>query len=309
MSSRSSSSRRQTMATLNPMSTMNSNRRQTIDPSASVGSTSKSRPPRSRKSMIPSVGRENFNPGTPQSARPVKHSTSTGNHRRRSSIGGDRRQSLVPPSMPARTDPRPLSDRNYQQECAKRLLDFLSKSSYDNPISPKSLRSPSGKDFMNIVTFMLRLVDPNFHKDSSMKIEDEISMSFRAMGYPFTVSKTILVAAGSPHSWSTLLAALTWLMERIECMENCKDEDVDPGQFESVEELEAKTDKAFFKYLSAAYTAFLRGDEKETEELENALGDRFERDDELIAREIKIMDDKNGIILEELTELERAEEE
>ncbi|KAL3943575.1 MAG: hypothetical protein SGBAC_002356 [Bacillariaceae sp.] len=155
---------------------------------------------------------------------------------------------------------------------------------------------------------MLRLVDPNFHKDSTMKIEDEISMNFRAMGYPFTVSKTTLVAAGSPHSWSTLLAALTWLMERIECMSNCKEENDDPRQFESVEELEAQTDKAFFKYLSAAYTAFLRGDEKLTEELENALGDRFERDDELIAQEIQIMDDKNGIILEELAELEGAEE-
>lgn len=297
------------MATLNPTSTMNFNRRQTIDPGLSVGSTTKSRPPRGRKSMIPSVGRENMIPATPQSARPMKQSTSTGNHRRRSSLGGNQRQSLVPPSMPTRTDPRPLSDRNYQLECAKRLLGFLAKSNYDHPISAKSLRNPSGKEFMTIVTFMLRLVDPNFHKDSSMKIEDEISMNFRAMGYPFTVSKTILVAAGSPHSWATLLAALTWLMERIECMENGKEEDDDPGQFESVEELEAKTDKAFFKYLSAAYTAFLQGDEKQTEKLENALGDRFERDDELIAREIQIMDDKNGIIVEELTDLERAEEE
>lgn len=297
------------------MSTLNPNRRQTIDPGSGFGSSStkKSRPPRGRKSMIPSVGRENVLPATPASSRrPRKQSTSTGNHRGRKSMGGDRRQSLllVPPSsMPARTDSRPISDRAYQQDCVRRLLEFLQKVGYDQPISPKSLTRPSGKDFQNIVTFMLRLVDPNF-QDGSMKIEDEVSMNFRAMGYPFTVSKTALVAAGSPHTWPTLLAALTWLMERIQCMENYRQgEDDDPEQFDSLEELDAQTDRVFFKYLSSAYTAFLKGDEKLTEELENALADRFERDDAIIEQEIEQMTDKNALIVEKLTNLAHGEDE
>ena len=104
-------------------------------------------------------------------------------------------------------------------------------------------------------------------------------MNFKAMGYPFTVSKTALVAAGSPHTWPSLLAALTWLMERIQCMENWNPGEEDPGHFESLEELQTKTDKEFFKYLSAAYTAWLSNDEQKTEQLENALADSFERDD------------------------------
>lgn len=295
-------SRRQTLGSV---SVNHGNRRQSVDPT-SGRSASKARPPRGRKSMMPSVGRENLLPQTPQTAKPNRQAASTG--RRRSSIGGDRRQSLVPPSVPAKTDSRPVTDKAYQQECIKTLLDFLHQSGYDQPISPKSLTRPSGKDFTSIVTFMLRRVDPNF-QDGTMKIEDEISMNFKAMGYPFPVSKTALVAAGSPHTWPTLLAALTWLMERIRCMEDCKPENDDPGQFDSLEELENKTDKVFFKYLSAAYTAFLRGDEQMTEQLENALADRFERDDAVIEQEIEQMTDKNAVMVERINNLAHGEQE
>lgn len=295
-------SRRQTLGAVSA----NHGSRKSIDPNN--GPASKARPPRGRKSMIPSVGRENSIPHTPPSARPTKQSSSTGNHRRRSSMGGDRRQSLVPPSVPTKTDSRPITDKGYQQECIKQLLDFLLQSGYDQPISPKSLTRPSGKDFTNIVTFMLRKVDPNF-QDGTMKMEDEVSMNFKALGYPFTVSKTALVAAGSPHTWPTLLAALTWLMERILCIENFNQQEDDPGHFESLEDLEAKTDKSFFKYLSAAYTAFLRGDEKMTEQLENALADRFERDDAIIEQEIEQMTDKNAVMVERINNLAHGEQE
>jgi kinetochore protein NDC80 len=295
-------SRRQTLGAVNAN---HGSRRKSIDPS---GPASKARPPRGRKSMIPNVGRENLIPQTPPSTRPNKQASSTGNHRRRSSIGGDRRQSLVPPPVPTRTDSRPITDKAYQQECVKQLLDFLLKSGYDQPISPKSLTRPSGKDFSNIVTFMLRRVDPNF-QDGTLKMEDEVSMNFKALGYPFTVSKTALVAAGSPHTWPTLLAALTWLMERIRCIENANQEEDDPGHFESLEDLESKTDKAFFKYLSAAYTAFLRGDEKMTEQLENTLADRFERDDAIIEQEIEQMTDKNAVVVERINNLAHGEQE
>jgi kinetochore protein NDC80 len=134
-------------------------------------------------------------------------------------------------------------------------------------------------------------------------------MNFKAMGYPFTVSKTALVAAGSPHTWPSLLAALTWLMERLQTIETAVPEDEEPGKFESLEELEQKTDKAFFKYLGQAYAAFLRGDEELTEQLENGLADRFERDDGIIEQEIEQVTDQNALILERINNLTMGEEE
>ncbi|KAG7353792.1 HEC/Ndc80p family-domain containing protein [Nitzschia inconspicua] len=265
--------------------------------------------------MIPRVGRENVVPPTPPSVQPPSSASS---NRRRSSIGGggggggggDRRQSMLPPGAQSKPDPRPITDKAYQQDCIKKLLVFLQRSGYDHPISQKSLSRPSGKDFTNIITFMLRKVDPTF-QDGTLKIEDEIAMNFKAMGYPFTVSKTALVAAGSPHTWPTLLAALTWLMMRIQCMEDFStDEDpCAPGDYESLEELETKMDKYFFRFLSESYSAFLKGDEKLKHDLEIRLGERFEHDDAYIMQECDDMTDRNGAIVEKMAALNGGEKE
>lgn len=261
--------------------------------------------------MIPRVGRENIVPPTPPTIKPPSSASS---NRRRSSIGGgggsERRQSMLPPGVAANPDPRPISDKAYQQDCSKRLLVFLQRSGYDHPVSHKSLSRPSGKDFTNIVTFMLRKVDPTF-QDGTLKIEDEISMNFKAMGYPFTVSKTALVAAGSPHTWPTLLAALTWLMMRIQCMEDFATEEDPgaPGNYESLQELETKMDKYFFKFLSESYSAFLKGDEQRKHDLEIRLGERFEHDDAYIMQECDDMTDRNGAIVEKMNALNVGEKE
>jgi kinetochore protein NDC80 len=230
--------------------------------------------------------------------------------RRRSGVGGDHRQSIVPNSTPTITDPRPISNKAYQQECIKELFAFLQKSGYNHPISQKSLSRPSGKDFSNIVTFMLRRIDPSF-QDGTLKLEDEIAMNFKAMGYPFAVSKTALVAAGSPHTWPTLLAALSWLMKRLQCIEYLKVDDADnhSGDFQSVEELESKTDRFFFSYLSASYEAFLKGDEKLREELEMGLADRLEGDDNILMQEIEQMTDQNAAIVEKMNNLSLGDKE
>ena len=144
----------------------------------------------------------------------------------------------LPPAAPAvRADPRPVSDRAYSQACIRGLLRYLVQSGYEHPVSAKALSRPSGRDFAQIVTFLLRRIDPTFHPSAPgggggtggagagsgsappLKFEDEVSLAFRTLGYPYPISKTALVAAGSPHTWPTLLAALTWLIELLGCDE------------------------------------------------------------------------------------------
>lgn len=259
--------------------------------------------------------------------------------RRRVSVGGDtlnanakvnakvRRQSLAPPPLvPQKSDPRPISEKGYQNSCMKRLLHFLvsSSPSYAYPVSLKSLSRPSGKDFQNVVTFLLRRIDPTFN-DGTMKLEDEVAMHFKALGYPFPISKTALVAAGSPHTWPALLAALTWLTELIQTTEtqiktgadfptNTEDSnDTDTATvtatFESLQDLEQKTDKAFFQYLSGAYTAFLNGESTITEKLEEGLVDMFEKDNMVIENEIERVTDLNGTIVEKMNHLGQQSQE
>ena len=294
-------------STLGPV---NVNRRQSIGgPAAETpGKATARRPPKGRKSMLPRVGLESLIPPSPAASTASSRRRSVGGDRRMS-VGGERRQSFVPPpSAPptVKVDPRPITDKAYQGQCIKQLLQYLTKNGYSYPISPKSLARPSGKDFSNIVSFMLRKLDPSF-QDGTMKFEDEVAMNFKAMGYPYPISKTALVAAGSPHTWPALLAALTWLMEHLKCEE--ADELATAEQperempFETMEELERKTDKAFFKFLSDNYSAFLEGNQALTEELEERFVDTFEHDNMVIEQEIERVTELNAVILEKINHL------
>jgi kinetochore protein NDC80 len=298
-------------------------------------------PPKGRQSMIPRVGRENLNaPNTPGSrsgtstATPSVAASSSSFHsttNRRRSVGGSdsnssvpsmRRQSMIPPSnggsgssvssVGQKADPRPINDRAYQHQCMKDLLAFLQEMGYEYPISIKTLSRPSAKDFTNMTTFLLRLIDKDFQR-GGMKFEDEVSLNFKCLGYPYPISKTALVAAGTPHTWPSLLAALTWLMHQLQC----KSADVQRNElenetmkdFSSIMDLETQTDKAFFQYMGQAYSAFMKGDAEVLEALETAFMQRFERDDAFLAQAVERVTDLNASIVERINEIaQRCEE-
>lgn len=301
-----------------------------------------------RLSMIPRVGRENNvpppSPGvTAATAASRRRSVGVGSKSRRQTMGShipppggtsapSPARNALPPSSAAaaastgghsngavvRSDPRPIHDRSFQQESIRKLMDFLHQNGYEYPVSQKSLTRPSGKDFAHMVTFMLRQVDPMFQENTGakdaiqMKFEDEVAMNFKAIGYPFPISKTALVAAGSPHTWPTLLAALTWLMELLQILQEDDEQEIvieDAKPFASLEELELTTDKVFFAYLNKAYTAFLQGDEAMQEKLENALADRFEKDDGYIEQEIERITDLNAAMAEKMYTLKEESNE
>jgi SMC interacting uncharacterized protein involved in chromosome segregation len=46
-------------------------------------------------------------------------------------------------------------------------------------------------------------------------MQSRMLLSVAPARYPFPLSKTALVAVGSPHHWPPCLAALTWLIELI----------------------------------------------------------------------------------------------
>jgi kinetochore protein NDC80 len=340
------------------------NRRDSIIPSPKSGSgnvlTTKNgqRPiPKSRKSMIPTLGRENIptntidsNNGDGKNKSDANNSSAATSVRkipkvRRSSIipqnqstvvtnnndnipmrnnttssngNSDRRGSILPPPPPfphahgmmkQEKDPRIVSDNKpLQQKCIRDLLDYLLDNGYQYPVSQKSLSRPSAKEFSNILTFMLRRVDPNFQNNSQMKFEDEVALNFKCLGYPCSISKTALVAAGTAHTWPSLLAALTWLMERLQCIELDKEEDMlhnpQGTTFESIEELVIKSETAFYQYLGKSYAAFLTENMQELEHMEVALSNRFMKDDEVLEQHIERITDVNTTIVEKIRQLE-----
>ena len=211
-----------------------------------------------------------------------------------------RRQSIGPAVTKIPEDPRPITDKAFQQKAIKTLLAFLKEFNYPNAVTQKSLSKPSSKEFNQVLSFMLRLTDANFQVDSNMKFEDEVCLQFKCLGYPFTISKTSLAAAGSPHTWPTLLAALAWLAEHLMRTRLDRPDDYlwNDQPFDSLEELQNHTEKAFYQYLLSSYQAFMQGDAARINELELALQKRFDDDDKLLENEVNRIDDLNATIIE-----------
>ena len=297
------------------------------------------KPRKSRQSMLPRMGRENTSTTNAQGSHGTSGTTtsfpsspsnsvvSVSSYSRRSigvhhnstsrsilpgrqSLGGNNNSTN---GSVVKQDPRPIQDKAYQQHCIRTLLMFLSKAGYEYPVNLKSLAHPSGKDFTHIVTFLLKQVDPTFGT-TDLKMEEEVALHFKAIGYPYPVSKTALVAAGSPHTWPSLLAALAWLVEHIMVLNVSIEEeaqllhDTASTKFESLAELENKTDKAFFQYLHRAYAAFLEGATDKSDVLIGNLIDMFEEDNIIIEREIERVTEVNATIAEKIHMLERQSE-
>jgi kinetochore protein NDC80 len=150
------------------------------------------------------------------------------------------------------------------------------------------------------------------HGGGVLKLEDEIVLQFRALGYPFTISKTSLVAAGSPHAWPGLLAALAWLVEQLNMVESHLPPDK-PTSFvetadltvtiDSVEDLDMQSQNAFFDYLLDAYAAFLNDNMEEYGALRGLLTDRFARDDAFFENEIERIQNYNATMAARMEEL------
>lgn len=137
-----------------------------------------------------------------------------------------------------------------------------------------------------------------------MRFEDEVSLSFRALGYPFTISKTALGLAGAPQSWPKLLAALSWLVHRIENIDAhvpTKALDTE-SNFQTLEDLERITDQVFFECLFESYRAFMTDDEDALEFYEAAFKARIEIDDNRLENHVERAVDINANFLERIQE-------
>ena len=92
------------------------------------------------------------------------------------------------------------------------MITYLTSHNYDHEISPKILSSPTGRDFVNIVSFLGRQLDPSF---TITKQEEDIPNLFKNFRYPFQISKKGLSSVGAPHTWPAMLAALVWLVDLL----------------------------------------------------------------------------------------------
>ena len=186
-------------------------------------------------------------------------------HSRPSSLHGSSSSSV-------RSDPRPLHDKAYLKEQVHKIILYCIAHAYDRPLSPKLLLSPTAKDFRHLMLFFFQQVDPNFAYGSC--VEDDIKRTMKLLGYPFSLSKNALQAAGTPHTWPALLLMMSWMVDFLNY-----DEKVDSGEEHGLPaaagDVDPHPERLFFTYLTQSYAAFIQGNEQQTAQLEEELAHTF----------------------------------
>ncbi|KAI7842998.1 hypothetical protein COHA_003332 [Chlorella ohadii] len=165
-------------------------------------------------------------------------------------------------------DPRPTSDKGFQQACIRTVITYLAAHGFEYAITPKVLASPTTKDFTNVMMFLFRQFDPVLPK--TFKLEEEVPQLYKRLKYPFQISKSNLTAVGSPHTWPSLLAALTWLVELLNYAERAEQARQD------VQDERSRTEAEFFQYVSQVYRFFMTGDDAKCEEVDGRQAAEFE---------------------------------
>lgn len=199
------------------------------------------------------------------------------------------------------TDPRNIQDKQFMNHSIRGLVDYLTKHGFEHQISTKTLTRPAVKDFQNIINFLFKQIDPNYA--STGKFEDEVVAMFKNLGYPYQISKTNITAVGSPHAWPSLLASITWIIELLGYDEEAAIGNTNQDENELDDDPTA-SDKAFYSYLSKAYTLFLNGEDDKYAELEEQFIESYESKDRMIQSQIDALMQRNASLTKEIEEVE-----
>jgi kinetochore protein NDC80 len=176
-----------------------------------------------------------------------------------------------------KTDPRPISEKEFRTDCIRSLISYLTSHGYNTQLSAIILSSPSAKEFANILQFLYRKVDPAFTIE---KLDEDVPNVFKSLRYPFTISKSALASVGTPHTWPSLLAALTWMVNLLQFDEKSEDPSQGgslAGVFGDMDETnESTTKKMMLDYAARAYGLYMEGKDDFTD-MESDLTTEFGR--------------------------------
>ncbi|KAK9466216.1 HEC/Ndc80p family-domain-containing protein [Lipomyces arxii] len=174
-------------------------------------------------------------------------------------------------------DTRPIKDRSYQNLMATSVYDYLTGNNFDmdmkHQITPKSLRSPTQKDFVLMFQWLYRRLDPEYKFTKG--IEHEIMPLMKAIGYPYldTLSKSQLIAVGG-QNWGAYLAMLYWLVELCETFDASDNKDYTLDEPE-----DTGLNQIVISYITKSYSAFLQNEDEYSEfesEMREAFAERIE---------------------------------
>ncbi|CAG9477973.1 kinetochore protein NDC80, putative [Plasmodium vivax] len=192
-------------------------------------------------------------------------------------------------------------DKTDKKENVKTLIRYLGWKNYSGSISPNLFKNPSMTDLINIWNFIFKHVDPQIevNKDNY----GEVVLSFyKDIGYPYTISKSTLVAPTTGLQYNTHLSALAWLCQLLifeaECFNDINEEKDMNCSYDFNEDGEIKMED----FILQSYKSHINKEEKNANDVLNAKLDkeiaRLQNDvtsksEEIVEKKKKIEEIKN----------------
>jgi kinetochore protein NDC80 len=143
---------------------------------------------------------------------------------------------------------------------------------FPHEISEKIILNPTQKEFNKIIVFLFQQFDLVFDLKLESKIQDEVPLMFRRLGYPFQISKSSFYSIGSPTTWPSLLAAMSWLIPLLEFKDR-KEHNKTLGMFNNC----FAENEYFFEYYTKGYKYFLSGEDSFCKILDKELKYSFDK--------------------------------
>lgn len=164
-------------------------------------------------------------------------------------------------------------DKSDKKENVKTLIRYLGWKNYTGSVSPNLFKNPSMTDLINIWNFIFKHVDPliEVNKDNY----GEVVLSFyKDIGYPYTISKSTLVAPTTGLQYNTHLSALAWLCQllifEVECFNDINEE----KEINFSEEIAEDKDIDMDEFILHSYKSYINRDERNLKDLMNAKLDK-----------------------------------
>eukprot|EP00088_Acartia_fossae_P025316 TRINITY_DN2613_c0_g1_i1.p1 TRINITY_DN2613_c0_g1~~TRINITY_DN2613_c0_g1_i1.p1 ORF type:complete len:651 (+),score=187.95 TRINITY_DN2613_c0_g1_i1:40-1992(+) len=141
------------------------------------------------------------------------------NTAKKSNFGVDSSARRISTMGPARgwKETRPLTEKPYQKEQIRKLLDFLRSKRYRNENMTSKHFPLSSKDFVEVFNFLYSFLNPQKPDIlPNTKFEEKaIHVLKNELNYPGQLNRTHLITMGTMHSWPTILGCLLYIFEMV----------------------------------------------------------------------------------------------
>lgn len=201
-------------------------------------------------------------------------------------------------STPYKYDNRPLRDKNYQHLIQNEIFEFLTTNKFElemnHPLTSKTLRQPTQKDFMIMFQFLYNKIDPYYR--FSKPIEQEVFTLLKVLNYPYLegITRSQISAVGGNY-WPNFLGILYWLVKLNLQM-------IEINQLNNIYNLEDELDQIFIDYTKKSYVSFIN-DKDDFSEFFEEMKQNFQKFNAKIEYEITHLNNYNQELVSKFNEL------